>query len=56
MTVLGAFGVIWLDLLLGLLLAGVGVRIEILSFESTLSVLTDTRPLAVKLFWMIDSF
>jgi hypothetical protein len=40
----------WLDLLLDRLLSGDGVRREILSFESTLSVSTGTRPLAAKLF------
>jgi hypothetical protein len=48
--VLGVFGVNWLDLLIGRLPGGVGVRREILSFESTLSVSTSTRPLAAKLF------
>jgi hypothetical protein len=40
----------WLDLLLGRLLGGEGVRREILSFESTLSTSTGTRLLAAKLF------
>jgi hypothetical protein len=40
----------WLDLLLGRLLGGEGVRREILSFESTLSISTGTRLLAAKLF------
>jgi hypothetical protein len=48
--VLGGFGVNWLDMLLGQLLGGVGVRREILSFESTLSASTSPKPLAAKLF------
>jgi hypothetical protein len=40
----------WLYLLFGRLLSGVGIRREILSFESTLSVSTGTRLLAAKLF------
>jgi hypothetical protein len=51
--VLGVFGVNWLDLLLGRLLGGVGVRREILSLLSTLSVSNGTRPLAAKLFLIV---
>jgi hypothetical protein len=50
MTVLGVSVVNWLDGLLSWLLGGNGVRGEILSFESTLSVSISTRPLAAKLF------
>jgi hypothetical protein len=52
-TVLGVFGVNWLDLLLGRLLSGVGVRREILSLLSTLSASNSTRPLATKLFLIV---
>ena len=45
----------WLDLLLGRLLRGVGVRGEILSFESTLSASTGTGLVAIKLFRIISS-
>jgi uncharacterized membrane protein len=48
--VLDVFSINWLDLLLGWLLSSIGVCREILSFESTLSILTGTRPLALKLF------
>jgi hypothetical protein len=48
--VLGVFGVNWLDLLLGRLLGGVGVRREIFSLERTLSASIGTKPLAAKLF------
>jgi hypothetical protein len=50
LTVLGVLGVNWLELVLGRLLGGDGVRREILSFESTLSASIGTRPLAAKLF------
>jgi hypothetical protein len=40
----------WLDLLLGRLLGGVGVRREIFSLERTLSASTGFRPVAIKLF------
>ena len=53
MTVLGVFGVNWLDLLLGRLVSGVGVRREILSLLSTLSASNGTRPLAAKLFLIV---
>jgi hypothetical protein len=49
LTVLGVSGVNWLDGLLSWLLGADGVRREILSFESTLSVSIGTRPLAGKL-------
>jgi hypothetical protein len=52
-TVLGVFGVNWLDLLLRRLLSGVGVRREILSLLSTLSVSNSTRLLAAKLFLIV---
>jgi hypothetical protein len=42
-----------LDLLLGRLLGGVGVRREILSLLSTLSLSNGTRPLAAKLFLIV---
>jgi hypothetical protein len=42
-----------LDLLFGRLLSGVGVRREILSLLSTLSVSNSTRPLAAKLFLIV---
>jgi hypothetical protein len=48
--VLGVFGVNWLELVLSRLSGGVGVRREILSFKSTLSASTGTKPLATKLF------
>jgi hypothetical protein len=40
----------WLDLLLGRLNSGEGVRSDILSLESTLSALTGIIPVAAKLF------
>lgn len=48
--VFGVFGEKMLDLLLGLLPGGVGVRSDILSLERTRSALIGTRPAAAKLF------
>jgi hypothetical protein len=45
----------WLDLLLGRIDGGEGVRREILSFERTFSASIGTRPLAAKLFWTVGS-
>jgi hypothetical protein len=49
MTVFGISGANWLDLLFGRLFCGNGVCREILSFESTLSVLTGTILLAERI-------
>lgn len=51
--VFGVCGVNWLDMLLGRLLGGVGVRSEILSFESTRSGSIGTRLVAAKLFRIV---
>jgi hypothetical protein len=40
----------WLELVLGRLSGGVGVRREIFSLESTLSASIGTKPVAAKLF------
>ena len=46
----GVLGVKTLDLLLGQLPGGVGIREDIFNFESTRSALTGTKPVAAKLF------
>jgi hypothetical protein len=51
--VLGISSTNSLDLLLSRLISGNGVRREILSLLSTLSIYTSTRPVAAKLFWIV---